>query len=339
VTINGYTQPGASSNTLTNGTNAVLKIELNGENAGDSASGLWIRASDSVIKGLVINRFDAAGIQIGTADAIDQQDNRVVGNFIGTDPSGTLDRGNSNRGVIVFSEGTSNNTIGGLRPEPRNVISGNDGGGVGIFTSAANNRVVGNLIGTEKDGTTALNNVNSGVRIDGGASDNIVGGDSAAGGANTIAFNSGDGVTVDNGTGNLILRNSIYLNGDLGIDLADDGVTSNDPGDEDIGPNNHQNYPVLASAENAGGETTIKGELNSGSGDDFTIRFFSNPPNTDQGKRFIGQKNVTANANGNVSFTFKPANKVLAGQDITATVTNVTTHDTSEFSAPEKVSS
>ena len=34
VTIDGYTQPEASKNTLATGTNAVLKIELNGEDSG-----------------------------------------------------------------------------------------------------------------------------------------------------------------------------------------------------------------------------------------------------------------------------------------------------------------
>jgi CSLREA domain-containing protein len=38
VTIDGYTQPGASKNTLPQGTNAVLKIELNGEDIDPLAS-------------------------------------------------------------------------------------------------------------------------------------------------------------------------------------------------------------------------------------------------------------------------------------------------------------
>jgi CSLREA domain-containing protein len=35
VTINGYSQPGASANTLAEGNDAVLKIQLNGTNAGE----------------------------------------------------------------------------------------------------------------------------------------------------------------------------------------------------------------------------------------------------------------------------------------------------------------
>jgi hypothetical protein len=54
VIIDGYSQPGASENTLAAGTNAVLKIELNGE--GRPFPGLWFLTSNSVVRGLVINR-------------------------------------------------------------------------------------------------------------------------------------------------------------------------------------------------------------------------------------------------------------------------------------------
>ena len=64
VTIDGYTQPGSSPNTKAVGNNAVLKIELNGAGASDH-SGLEIASSsNSVIKGLVINRFGIDGIEI-----------------------------------------------------------------------------------------------------------------------------------------------------------------------------------------------------------------------------------------------------------------------------------
>lgn len=109
VTIDGYSQPGAKPNTLTQGTNAVLKIELSGEDAGPTTSGLHIRASDSVVKGLAINRFGGIGLQVG-GPGVDPQGNRVVGNFIGTDVSGTMDLGNDSRGVVIFRKGTSGAT-------------------------------------------------------------------------------------------------------------------------------------------------------------------------------------------------------------------------------------
>src|SRR5437763_17209557 len=62
VVIDGYTQPGASENTLANGDNAVLLIELDGTNAGATADGLHIITSNCVIRGLVINRFKEDGM-------------------------------------------------------------------------------------------------------------------------------------------------------------------------------------------------------------------------------------------------------------------------------------
>ena len=68
VTIDGYTQPGASPNTLAEGNDAVLLVELDGSNlpfvsAADAPSGLYVTASNVTIKGLVINRFLYVGIE------------------------------------------------------------------------------------------------------------------------------------------------------------------------------------------------------------------------------------------------------------------------------------
>src|SRR5207244_5218799 len=63
VTIDGYTQPGASPNTLTTGDNAVLLIELNG-NGTSGLSGLNITAANCTVRGLVINGFNQNGIAL-----------------------------------------------------------------------------------------------------------------------------------------------------------------------------------------------------------------------------------------------------------------------------------
>ena len=338
VIINGYSQPGAKPNSLVAGTNAVLKIELEGSHAGASSSGLSIRASDCVVKGLSINYFRSNGIRIGTLGVGPYQGNRIVGNFIGTDPSGILDRGNVGKGVFIVGEDTSENTIGGSRPAGRNLISGNEGGGVGIAAGAEDNAVMGNLIGTNANGTGAIPNLDNGVSILGGASDNLVGG-TLPDTANTIAFNGGGVVVLrEDSTGNGILRNSMFSNDHSGIDLGGDSPTPNDPGDADDGPNNLQNKPRLGLAENSATETTVQGALDSLPNETFKVRFFSNPAGDPlEGKIYIGAKSVTTDASGDDTFTFKPDNKVPAGRTITATATRNSTGDTSEFSDPEEV--
>ena len=70
-----------------------------------------------MIRGLAIDRFNQ-GVRLvgGTAD------DRVEGNFVGTDPTGTLDLGNS-AGVLVA--GSSRNATGGKTPAARNLVLGN----------------------------------------------------------------------------------------------------------------------------------------------------------------------------------------------------------------------
>lgn len=231
-------------------------------------------------------------------------------------------------------------------PSARNLISGNQDGGIGIFTGSSDNVVQGNLIGTSKNGIDPLTNAGNGVYIDGGSSDNLIGG-TLSGTSNTIAFNSGDGVTIgheevnmtglDDSTGNTILRNSIFENA-LGIDLVGGseigfGTTANDEDDVDDGPNNLQNKPTQVFAATGGGSTTIEARLNSTPSETFTIQFYSNPPTGGaEGKKYIGQKSVNTNANGNTGiFAFSPANKVPEGHSITATATDAD-GNTSEFS-------
>ena len=144
------------------------------------------------------------------------------------------------------------NTIGGTDAGAGNVIAGNEGDGVYIVgVNATDNRVLANLIGTNAAGAD-LGNRGSGVEIADGAR-NDVGTPDAAVPVNTIAYNGDDGVTVAGvASASTVVRNSIFDNGnvagDLGIDLAANGVTPNDALDADGGSNALQNHPVIVSA-------------------------------------------------------------------------------------------
>jgi parallel beta-helix repeat protein len=82
-------------------------------------------------------------------------------------------------------------------------------------------------------------NEHSGFYITGFGSNNVITG-------NTIYGNIQDGIEIYSGTGNTISQNIIYDNGDLGIDLGNNGVTLNDVNDLDTGPNDYLNYPEIS---------------------------------------------------------------------------------------------
>ena len=80
--------------------------------------------------------------------------------------------------------------------------------------------------------------------------------------------------------GNRVSGNSIHNNGGLGLDLVGDGVTLNDPGDPDTGPNDLQNFPALSSAVSDGITTQILGTLDSLPATTFAIELSETPPAT-----------------------------------------------------------
>jgi hypothetical protein len=260
--------------------------------------------------------------------------NLVQGNFVGTDLTGGVDLGNAQHGVFV--NGAPDNTIGGTSTSARNVISGN---GTGVFIQsggATNNDVIGNFIGTNATATAAVGNTFDGVRLGGDASNNVIGGPNPAD-ANVIAYNGGDGVDLDAtaGSGNRIQRSTIFANGGLGIDLFPDGVTPNDAGDADTGPNNLQNYPDLTSSNSTLSGTTIVGSLNSTPSTQFSIYFFSDvscdPSGFGEGRTFIGSTNVTTNGAGTVPINVIVPGIAASGHFVNATATDPA-GNTSEFS-------
>ncbi|MEX6690591.1 NosD domain-containing protein [Danxiaibacter flavus] len=153
---------------------------------------------------------------------------------------------------------------------------------------------------------------------------------------NIISGNKTGVVLAGNGTGTSLTSNSIFGNATLGIDLGNDGVTANDNGDADTGPNNLQNFPVLTSVNSSGGSTSIAGTLNSTANTIFNIQFFTNdhcsPSGFGEGQILIGSKQVTTDGGGNATFVALINGVTLAnGASVTATATDAN-NNTSEFS-------
>ena len=145
----------------------------------------------------------------------------------------------------------------------------------------------------------------------------------------------GSGIQILNGTGNQISSNSIYSNGTLGINLGADGVTQNDTGDPDTGPNNLQNFPVLQSVSFSTGSVVVTGSLNSEPSGTYDLQFFASKVADDtgygEGQTYLGSNSVTTDASGNATFSASFSIKGSSGTVITATATDPL-GNTSEFS-------
>ena len=133
---------------------------------------------------------------------------------------------------------------------------------------------------------------------------------------------------------NPILSNSIFSNEGLGIDLNNDGVTSNDQGDPDTGANNLQNYPVLTSAV-TDSTTLVQGTFNGLPNQTFFIEFFSNdvadPSGFGEGQTLLGFQRVSTNSSGDATISFVSPTLVPPGKFVTSTATLLEVGETEVF--------
>ncbi len=274
------------------------------------------------------------------------QNNVIQNNLIGVNANGTA-AGNTENGVEI--DGASLNTIGGENALSRNIISFNTGNGVRIENlnpfnpSPFGNVISGNSIGTDVTGTVNEGNGATGVIIDGSGSNTVGGYDPNAtpiqNPGNLIAFNHGNGVTVfdtlatGNAQNDAVIGNEIYSNTQLAINLGNDLglVTMNhNPPYVGSGPNQFQNFPVLATAVSGLVGSQITGTITSAPGT-YRLEFFGDPAaNTGgspagygQGQVYLGFENVTVPGVGSVTFAFNSTISVKGGTFVSATATNI----------------
>jgi hypothetical protein len=165
-----------------------------------------IPGARNVISGNPSVQILISGSQVGPASG-----NRIEGNYIGTNASGTAALNSSWDGVYILT--ATNNTVGGAAPGAGNLISGN-AAGVKI-TGGTGNLVAGNYIGTDSSGNHALGNASDGVVII-SASNTIIGGTNAAA-RNVISGNGSKGIWIYDslgGTGNQVQGNYIGTQAD-----------------------------------------------------------------------------------------------------------------------------
>jgi len=178
----------------------------------------------------IISGNGANGVRLYGPSTIE---NSVSGNYLGLALDGSTPLPNQLSGVLI-TEGASNNTIGGDTSGEGNVISGNDLHGIYLTDGTAEpeypeaNVISGNLIGTDTWGTASAANGDFGVRIDGGAQNNTIGGASPAM-RNVISGNTLSGVALNGSatTGNTLVGNYIGLamDGFTSLPNQNDGIT------------------------------------------------------------------------------------------------------------------
>lgn len=302
-------------------------------------SGIDIQnASRSTIQKNLIsgNGFDGIRILGYLSDATGHV---MTNNLIGVDATGSKLLGNGRAGISISTEGSKVETKASAvigQSGAGNIIGGNDDGINIAGPGATGTTIVANAIGSDLMGAKALPN-GTGIVFREGANGNTIGGHGLG---NTLAFNDGPGVfvTLSSGSKNLISSNAMFGNRGLGIDLAHvhpltnshQGVTPNDAGDQDSGPNEYQNFPLVTRATSS----VISGSLSSAPDSSYTIEIFSSPScdprGYGEGRTFLSSTKAETGTDGTATFEIPATPR--PGDIVTATATD-SLGNTSEFSS------
>ncbi len=231
--------------------------------------------------------------------------NQIVGNFIGSGVTGGHRVGNVQDGIGIRD--SSNNRIGGPETSARNLISGNGYNGVVVIGISTGTRIEQNYIGMGTDTGCMPNNE--------------------------------IGIALEGGTDTAILRNGIYCNGKLAIDIGPNNVSQNDTDDLDAGPNNTQNFPVIYGLYQSGSNIKISGGLDGRPNTKYRIDAFASPScdspySHGEGKIYLGSTEVTSNSSGDAQFSYYVTPSISGVMTLTATkFLGATPYETSELSA------
>jgi hypothetical protein len=311
--------------------------DILGNRVGTNASGTKAIANQDAgialdnVANVSIGDGSAAGRNVISANAAEgivsaaSSNFTIDGDFIGTDITGTAAMGNSLDGISI-NQGEQvsvmNSTIGDCDK--------------GITTDNCSDITISFCdIGIDQSLQHSLANEFNGIELTATTDSRIL--------ANTIADNGTNGVELDDNdsTADTIGENNIFSNQHLGINFGDDDDTPlpNHSGTV-AGPNDDQNYPVLTSAIDSGGQTFVKGSITAAPNADYLIDYFSNdaadPSGFGEGQKFLSGSTVVTDGSGVASLDQQVSGNLPAGQFITATATFQPTvpgpGDTSEFS-------
>jgi CSLREA domain-containing protein len=301
------------------------------QNADSNLIGGNTAGARNVISGNLDSGFAIYGGPTGAQGQGSANNNRIEGNYVGTNAAGTAKLANARDGIaITITQGSAANTIGGATADKRNIISGNGRNGIAIGihlvdpltgqplpgTGGTGITIQNNYVGTDVTGNNCLGNTQDGIFVDADSqintiSDNLV----TCNGRNGVFIpqNSNPGVRI------FLDNNSIFANSSLGIDLGLAGITANDPLDTDTGANFQQNFPALTSVSPVANSDkpdlgidalTINGTLNSAPNQTFTVHWYFSAgqctSNQAGNHPLVTGKvpGVSTNGNGDAQFSF-----------------------------------
>jgi probable HAF family extracellular repeat protein len=207
----------SGTNFYGNGSGVVISGASNNQIGGTSATERNVIAGNNCQGVNIIN-------QLVSGSLVQSSNNRVQGNYIGLNATGTdivIDPTNGskfgNKCSGVFIAGATNNLVGGTTPGAGNVIAGAPTNGQGVVISNNNNvigsgnTIQGNILGSNAAMTVPLANNSIGIFFINGASNNLIGGDDAADGTVDGVVNAGNKIFAS--AGDAINIQSAFVNG------------------------------------------------------------------------------------------------------------------------------
>ncbi|SIS96145.1 Cna protein B-type domain-containing protein [Zobellia uliginosa] len=250
----------------------LLGVNALGNASGNIDYGVEVTGGITTIEGNYIARNTNEGVWVNGGTSTVIQNNHITDN--GSNACFDNIKVSGGSGILI-----QQNLI------DRAASLGIDGEGISGGLTITENTIVNS---GQDGGKCTGDDANAGIRLDGSNSTLT---------QNIIASNGGAGVVLGGGntSGNLISRNAIYTNGTagpaLGIDLdasdsMGDGVTINDSGDTDNGPNGLLNFPIITGAYLSGTNLIIEGWSRPGA----TVELFATDIN--EGSAAIGDNKL-----------------------------------------------
>ncbi|MCB1865825.1 MAG: hypothetical protein KDG50_10365 [Chromatiales bacterium] len=241
VTIDGYTQAGASANTLAVGNDADIRVIISCDaGPGGAVDGFVLLGDRAVIRGFSIVNCRGAMFVPGPLSPVPPggggSGHTIAGNFMGVLPDGSAMA--SQRGIT--GDAMASTMVGGPTPADRNVISNGSGGtttgyGIRINLGGTGNTIQNNYIGLDPTGTLNHGNGGFGVELAGAASTgnmilgNVIGGNEEGVRVNAPSSTISDNYIGTNATGTAAVGNDtegVHIRTPTGMSLVSGNLIS-----------------------------------------------------------------------------------------------------------------